>query len=85
VPTLNSSQGIKAVLEVAIRAHYTTFPGDDDVACVRAEENAMRALCRCLYQDVLDDLMPIMQAVGDGKRGEALRLLDALYVRLNGQ
>lgn len=84
-PTYGGSDGIKTLLEIRLGSTYTSFRGDNDLVIEQAEQNAMRALCRCLYQDVLDELMPIMQAVGDGKRGDALRLLDALFVRLNGR
>lgn len=85
LPSANIDLGYKTLLELTIRSAYTVFRHTDDEANAQAEENAMRALCRCLYQDVLDDLMPIMKAVGDGKRSEALRLLDGLYTRLNGR
>ena len=74
----------RTLLEIRIGASYAVFRGDDEEICRRAEENAMRALCRCLYEDVLDDLVPIMRAAGDGKRVEALRLLDRLYTHLYG-
>lgn len=79
------SMGMRTLLEIRIGSSYCVFRGDNDIVIEHAERNAMMAMCRCLYEDVLEDLMPIMRAVGDGKRGDALRLLDALYVRLNGR
>lgn len=84
-PAYGGIEGMKTLLQIRLGSAYTVFRGDDDEVIRKAEENAYRALCRCLYQDVLDDLMPVMKAVGDGKRGEALRLLNNLYVRLNGR
>lgn len=83
-PAYGGTDGMRTVLEIRIASAYTTFRGDNDLTIEHAEQNAMRLLCRCLYEDILDELMPIMKAVGDGKRSDALRLLDALYVRLNG-
>lgn len=84
-PPYNGGEGLRTLLEIRLGSAYTVFRGDDDTVVEKAEQNAYRALCRVLYQDVLDDLMPIMRAVGDGKRSEALRLLNNLYVRLNGR
>ena len=84
-PPIYGAEGIRIFLEIRLGSSYTTFKGDDDEVLEKAEQNAYRAMCRVLYEDVLDDLIPVMRAVGDGKRGEALRLLNNLYVRLNGR
>ncbi len=79
------SDGFTTVLQITVGSSYTTFRGDNDIVHDRAERNAMTALCRVLYQDVLDDVMTITKAVGDGKRHLAMRLLGDLYMRLNGR
>lgn len=85
LPSLAIYYGHKIRLEIRLSSIYTTFKGDDNTIMEATERNAMRALCRVLYQDVLDDLTPIMQAIGDGKRRRALELLNDLYVRLDGR
>lgn len=85
LPKQDWSDGFTTVLEISVGASYTTFRGDNDIVHERAERNAMTALCRVLYQDVLDDLMVVMKAVGDGKRHIAMALLNDLFSRLNGR
>lgn len=84
LPQKPGSDNITVQLQVAIAASYTYFRDDSGTDLEMLERNAMRALCRCLYQDVLDDVGAIQQAVGDGKRRLALQLLSDLYMRLDG-
>lgn len=82
-PRVHADEGIITRLDLILGAHYTIFTGDGDETIERAELNAMRSIAWVLYQDVLEDLRAITQAVGDGKRREAMTLLNALFVRLN--
>jgi hypothetical protein len=85
LPKPDWSDGFTTLLEIRVGASYTTFRGDNDIVHEKAEKNAMTALCRCLYQDVCDDLIVVMKAVGDGKRHLAMNLLNDLFSRLNGR
>jgi hypothetical protein len=80
----NFDEGIQTVLEIRVGASFTVFKSDPPEAFDVAENNAMRALCRHLYADVLDDLIAITQAVGDGKRRQAMNMLNDLFTRLSG-
>lgn len=84
VPNLAWDEGIKTLLNIRIGASYVYFRTDPPEAHEMAEKNAMRALTRCLYQDVLDDIITITQLVGDGKRRQAMTRLNDLFTRLNG-
>jgi hypothetical protein len=64
LPKPDWSDSFTTVLEIRIGSSYTTFRGDNDIVHDQAERNAMMALCRVLYQDVLDDLMTIIKATG---------------------
>lgn len=83
-PQIHPDEGIRTVLDIRVGASYTVFRSDPPGAFEIAEKNAMRALSRCLYQDVLDDLITITQLVGDGKRRQAMMRLNDLFTRLNG-
>ena len=84
VPNMAWDEGIITRLDIHVGAHYTVFRTDPPEAYEIAEKNAMRALSRCLYQDVLDDLIIITQLVGDSKRRQAMTRLNDLFTRLNG-
>lgn len=82
VPTVQWDEGIKTLIELRAGASYTSFRGDNDMRYMVHKRNAYRALADLLYRDVLQDLRQVIQAVGDGKRHEALNLLGDLYERL---
>ena len=81
-PSIQWDDGIKTVIELRAGAAYTIFRGDKDNAVMVHRQCAYRALADLLYRDVLRDLRQVIQAVGDGKRHEALQLLGDLYERL---
>ena len=83
-PLMGYDESTRVLLSLRIGASYTYFRSDPPGTRKAVERTAMQALCRCLYQDVLDDLMIITRAVGNGKRRAAMVLLGDLYLRLSG-
>ena len=85
MPPLSPVTGQRTLIELRVGSSYCVFRDDDGETMLRAERSAMRLLCRCLYEDVQNDLAVAIKAVGDGKRALALSLLESLYVRLDGR
>lgn len=75
-------EGVKIAVELHMGAMYTTFRGDNDRAVMYHKEAAYAGIADLLYGDVLIALRQAIEAVGDGKRHEAMELLGKLHATL---
>ena len=76
--------GRRNLLELRASTSWVMFPEMEGEALIEAERSAYLGMAHFLYEDVLAGLRGVMDAVGNGERQRALKLLSAMHARLSG-